>query len=653
MATGPTQAGPHPLTLAVNQFPAAGPLPVRRRGLRIAQYAIDTCLLSVAFLLAYLLRFDFEIPYRWLLLAIQQLPLALLVQWSVLYMSGAYSFVWRYVGMTEAKAFARAGAIATAILVALRLGAPTALISLRIPLSVILIDGVLAFAAVLGIRTLRRVIHEEQQQSRRRAAQHRGLRPKVLLIGAGGAGVMAVREISGRGDLDLDVRGFVDDDPLKRDAVISGMRVLGTCDDLPRLVEEHDIDHVIITVTDAPRESLQRIIGICDSIPIRAQRIPALYDVLQGKVEISRFRTVRPEDLLDRDVATFDERSLERFLGGKTVMVTGAGGSIGSELVRQVARYAPARIVLVERAEFAMFEIDREVRRRWPSLEFQPVVADVGDAVRMNAVLASCRPQVIAHAAAHKHVPLMELNATDAVRNNIFGTLTLAELAGQHGVETFVMISTDKAVRPSSVMGASKRMAELVVQDLGRRFPTRFFAVRFGNVLGSAGSVIPTFREQIARGGPVTITHPDMRRYFMTIPEACVLVLEAAAMGKGGEIFVLEMGEPVRILDMARRMIELSGYEPDKDIEIVFTGVRPGEKLFEELESSEETIARTAHPKINIGRIAGRSSEDIAHALERLRALCTEGRSDDEVRTFLAGFLPDSEMAQGSRSTVA
>jgi FlaA1/EpsC-like NDP-sugar epimerase len=306
----------------------------------------------------------------------------------------------------------------------------------------------------------------------------------------------------------------------------------------------------------------------------------------------------------------------------------------------------PSRLLLVERAEPALFEIDRELRERWPDQEIVPILADIGDPRRMRAVLAKEQPQVVAHAAAHKHVPLMEVNPVEAVRNNVLGTLSLGELAGEHGVRTFILISSDKAVRPSSVMGASKRVAELVLQDLGARFSTKYVAVRFGNVLGSSGSVIPIMQEQIARGGPVTITHPEMKRYFMTIPESAVLVLHAGALSEGGEIFVLDMGEPMRILDLAKRMIELSGH--GDEIDIVFTGVRPGEKLFEELETSGEAISQTRHPKIFIGRIAGRSSEELAGLIARLRAVCAAGEGGAELRELLAGFLPDSHMWAGT-----
>jgi FlaA1/EpsC-like NDP-sugar epimerase len=310
-----------------------------------------------------------------------------------------------------------------------------------------------------------------------------------------------------------------------------------------------------------------------------------------------------------------------------------------------VARFSPSRLLLVERAEPALYTVDRELREAWPGLSVVPVLGDVGDRERMLSVFRSHRPQVVAHAAAHKHVPLMETNATEAVKNNVLGSLTLGEVAGECGTEAFILISTDKAVRPSSVMGATKRVAELVVQGLGARFATRYVAVRFGNVLGSAGSVIPIFREQIARGGPVTITHPDMKRYFMTIPEAAVLTLQAGAMGRGGEIFVLDMGEPVHIVDLAKRMIELSGYRRSGEIDIEFTGMRPGEKLFEELQYGSEAIDKTRHPKINIGKIAGVPASELASALACLRTLASDG-SGDAIRAYLGSFLPEAQLGE-------
>jgi FlaA1/EpsC-like NDP-sugar epimerase len=443
--------------------------------------------------------------------------------------------------------------------------------------------------------------------------------------------------------MDLEVKGFIDDDRAKVGSVLQGVEVLGTAEDIPRLVSELNIDHVVISFAEASRQHFRRILDICEQARIRVRTVPGLYELLQGNVKVSRIRDLEIEDLLGREPVQLDEESMRRFLAGKTVMITGAGGSIGSELVRQVARFEPARLLLVERAEFALFGIEQELHNAGLSVEALSLVADVGDETRMHTIFQSYRPQVILHAAAHKHVPMMELNPSEAIRNNVLATRSLGELASEFGVEAFVLISTDKAVCPTSVMGASKRVAELVIQDLNRSSATRFLAVRFGNVIGSTGSVIPTFREQIRRGGPVTVTHPEMVRYFMTIPEAAQLVLQAGALGEGGEIFTLDMGEPVRILDLAKDTITLSGLRPFEDISIVFTGIRPGEKLFEELQTTKEKMLRTRHPKIFIGRLAAYPEEKMRRALARLSILADNGW-ERELRKALNDLLPEAQL---------
>jgi len=392
---------------------------------------------------------------------------------------------------------------------------------------------------------------------------------------------------------------------------------------------------------------------LCRKISVGVRIIPGLYEVLQGKVHVTRIRNVSIEDLLGREPVLLDEAELGQFLTDKRVLVTGAGGSIGSELARQVTRFLPAKMLLVERAEFALFEIDSELRRGSPQIEIVPLVADTCDEARMRTLLAEHRPHVILHAAAHKHVPMMESNPGEAIKNNLLATNLLGELAAEYGVESFVMTSTDKAVRPTSIMGATKRVAELAIQDLAGRHPaTRYLAVRFGNVIGSAGAVVPIFRDQIRRGGPVTVTHPDMTRYFMTIPEAAQLVLQAGAMGKGGEIFILDMGKPVRILDLAEEMITLTGLRPYVDMDIVFPGLRPGEKLFEELELSGEEISKTRHPKIFIGNLNSYPPEEIQRALRYVEELAREG-DGTAVRKFFNSLLPEANLGvrRASRDT--
>ena len=615
---------------------------------RRTQVLLDLAVLTAAFALAYLLRFDFEVPERARLAGLTQLPLVVLLQFAVLLAVRAYSFVWRYVGIREIETFVRAALYSAVPLVALRLFLPDAYSAWRVPLSVIVVDTGLAFGGLLALRVVRRMLYERYEREGRArdslARYGEGRRKPVLLVGAGRAGVLAVREIVGRGDMDIEPIGFVDDDPLKQGTVIHGLRVLGTTHDIPELARRMPIDHVILTIAETAPQSLQRIVEICERERLKVRSIPGLYELLQGKVAFSRFRDVDLNDLLGRDPVKLDLGALEGFLTGKTVMVTGAGGSIGSELARQIARFRPGRLVLFERAEFALFDVDRELGGLWPDLAIEPVVGDVRDEERVRQVLDALAPEVIFHAAAHKHVPLMESNPAEAVKNNVLGTDSLGRLAGEAGVEAFILISTDKAVRPTSVMGATKRVAELVVQDLDREIPgTRFLAVRFGNVLGSAGSVIEIFRDQISHGGPVTVTHPDMQRYFMTIPEAAQLVLQAGAMGEGGEIFVLDMGEPVRIVDLAEKMITLSGFTPGEDIEIRVTGTRPGEKLFEEIGLDAEGMEKTRHPKIFIGRLHPHPTERLADAIVRLGDLAAAGRSA-EIRAYLAGLLPEATL---------
>ena len=614
---------------------------------RQAQFALDLLALALAFVLAYLLRFDFAVPKPEFPRAMLQLPCVMAIQFATLMMAGIYTFIWRYVGMAEIRSFTSAAVWSALVLVAMRLWLPEPLQSLRAPLSVIVIDTMVAFCGILGLRVVRRLLYERFEKRRESRNQLAVERARVLLVGAGRAGVMTVREIAARGESELDVKGFVDDDPNKLGSVIHGVKVLGSTRDLQRLARELDIDQVVISIAQASREEFRRILDICEEVSLKVRVIPALYEILQGRVTVSRIRDLEIEDLLGREPVELDEEEIEDFLNDKTVMVTGAGGSIGSELARQIARVQPSQLLLVERAEFALFNIDRELRQAFPDLSIASLVADVSDVPRMRRIFSTYRPEIIFHAAAHKHVPMMEHNSIEAVKNNVLATRLLGTLAGEYSVKVCVLISTDKAVRPTSVMGATKRIAELIMQDLDRSYETRYVAVRFGNVIGSAGSVIPIFREQIRSGGPVTVTHPDMVRYFMTIPEASQLVLQAGAIGGGGEIFILDMGEPVRILDLAKEAITLSGLRPFEDIDIVFTGIRPGEKLFEELEIKEEQMSKTRHPKIFIGRIAAYPERELRRALERLQFLVRSG-NEQELRKFLRDLLPESRIEVGT-----
>jgi FlaA1/EpsC-like NDP-sugar epimerase len=418
--------------------------------------------------------------------------------------------------------------------------------------------------------------------------------------------------------------------------------VLGTTYQLTELAERSGAKQVLITIANAPGSDIRRIKAACDEAHLPAKIIPGIYEIVGGQVNLSRIRSVSIEDLLGREAVHLEMEAIAGALAGKVVFVTGAGGSIGSELCRQIARFHPRQLVLVEQAENALFNIHRELLAMGEGLGARvvPAIGDVTDAARMEALFLKHRPQVVFHAAAHKHVPMMEWNPGEAVRNNVFGTRCVADLADKYGVAEFVMISTDKAVNPTSVMGASKRTAELYIQTLSQKSQTRFVAVRFGNVLGSAGSVIPIFQEQIARGGPVTVTHPDMKRYFMTIPEACQLVLQAGTMGKGGEIFILDMGEPVKIIDLARDLITLSGFVPGEDIEIELTGLRPGEKLFEELAVTGEHVDKTRHPKIFVNKGVAPQAGALEEKLVALKSV-VDAPEAVSVRAKLKDLVPE------------
>jgi FlaA1/EpsC-like NDP-sugar epimerase len=487
---------------------------------------------------------------------------------------------------------------------------------------VLMLDLFTTIMLLSGVRMVVRLYHEEF------FSEHRGIVRRFLIVGAGNAGEALLREMIRRRDSQYEVVGFVDDDPAKRDTEINGIPVLGTVDDLPSICKKQSIDEIAIAIPSASRKQLRRVVQVCQGTKTRFSTVPSLMDIAAGKLQVSQMRDVDINDLLGREVVNLDMEQIRVFLKDKVILVTGAGGSIGSEMCRQVCAFEPRKLLLLEQAENPLFFIERELRNSFPTVPLESVIADITDKVRMEQLFDCYRPQVVIHAAAHKHVPLMEQNPGEAIKNNIIGTRTVANAADAFGAECFVMISTDKAVNPTSIMGSSKRVAEMYIQDLNETSKTHFVTVRFGNVLGSNGSVVPIFKQQIAAGGPVTVTHPEMRRYFMTIPEASQLVLQAAVMGQGGEIFVLDMGEPVKIVDLARELITLSGFRPGEDIEIEFTGLRPGEKLFEELSIEGENMVPTKHPKIAVWENIPKDRETLRTDIERLlKAAHSQDRS--------------------------
>jgi len=617
---------------------------------RPVQFVADIVILSAAFLIAYLPSFNIQLGEFYFETAITQLPFVVFIQFSSLFLVGAYSIIWRYVSLEDIKAFLKAALISGVILIAVRVLLSLTTFNLwQVPISVILIDMLLAFGGLLGLRVLRRFVYELGEKRQFTGVKRRIKRKATLFVGAGRIGAIAVKDVLGRADAEFEVRGFVDDDRHKKGGSVNGVKVLGTTDDLARLVDELNIEQIVIAIDQAQGKEIRRILDICREIPVKARIVPSLHEIVHGRVQVSRIRDVEIEDLLGREPVELDDKNLHEFLTDKIVMVTGAGGSIGAELVRQVAEFNPKLLLLVERAEFMLFQIERELTKDFPETRFLPLLADINDEPRMRELFAEHTPQVVFHAAAHKHVPLMETNPTEAIKNNVFATKLIGDLAGEFGVKDFVLISTDKAVNPTSVMGASKRIAEIILQNLNQKHETRFMAVRFGNVLGSAGSVVPIFREQIRKGEAITVTHKDMTRYFMTIPEASQLVLQAGALGRGGEIFILDMGEPIKILDLAEDMIRLSGLEPYEDIDIVFTGIREGEKLFEELEITGENLLKTEHPKIFIGKIATYSSEEVGNILSNFEQ-AVKNTDTAKIRTLFNHFLPEAKITEKEKA---
>ncbi len=461
---------------------------------------------------------------------------------------------------------------------------------------------------------------------------------RVLIVGGGSAGTMLLREIQTSPHLQLHAVCFADDDPVLRNTYVNNVKVCGTTDDIPALVEKYMIDKIIIATPSAKKSVIKRIHAICSRTPCKVQILPGLYQLVNGQVSVATLRDVDVQDLLGREQTCINLDEIMEYIEGKTVMVSGGGGSIGSELCRQIATHRPARLIILDIYENNAYDIEQELKRRHPDLRLLTLIASVRDERKVNRIFDTYRPDIVFHAAAHKHVPLMETSPAEAIKNNVFGTLNMARAADRVGTLRFVMISTDKAVNPTNIMGATKRICEMIIQTMARHSETEFVAVRFGNVLGSNGSVIPLFKKQIAEGGPVTLTHPDIIRYFMTIPEAVSLVLQAGAYAKGGEIFVLDMGDPVKIYDLACNLIRLSGYEPEVDIEIEITGLRPGEKLFEERLMAEEGMQKTANESISIGKPLEIDEEKFCKTLETLRTAAEE--ESPEMKSLVRELVP-------------
>lgn len=592
--------------------------------------SLDIISVILAAFISIYLRFDSnKIPANYLSLLISYMPLTVVIYLISFYLFKLYGRIWRYASATELIAIVMANIAASTAwyFISLYIGAV-------LPRSLYVFTGLLLILFIGGSRLSLRFYSYVMNKPKYRQIQRK--KNKVLIVGAGDAGAMLLREIERYHIANRQVVGFIDDDKNKTGKILLGVKVLGTRNELVKITSEKGIDEIIIAMPSVKGKEIKAIISICKQTNCKLTILPGLYEIIEGKVSISQLRPVDIEDLLGRDPVKLDTTAVREYLAGKIVLITGAGGSIGSEIVRQVAKMQPKKLLLLGKGENSIYEITQELKINSPEVKTVPIIADIRDKERIKAIMDYFEPQVVFHAAAHKHVPLMEYQPAEAVRNNILGTKVVADEAAAHNVETFVMISTDKAVNPTSVMGCTKRVAEMYVQSMNKNSGTRFVAVRFGNVLGSRGSVIPLFKKQIAKGGPVTVTHPDMKRYFMTIPEASQLVLQAGAMAKGGEVFVLDMGEPVRIYDLAKDLITLSGLIPDKDIEIKITGLRPGEKLFEELLSAEDGTEKTTHKKIFTARIKEIDKAELDKEISKILEI-TDG---EEVVAALQKIVP-------------
>ncbi len=597
----------------------------------------DLLTIPLAWFCAYFLRFNLEpLTADILQQALYTLPLLFIVQGLVYRWQGLYLGVWRFASIPD---FVR---IVKAVIIGVSISVALVFVINRmqgIPRSIFPLYGMLLFLLLGGARISYRIFKD------RRILDKDAL--PVLIVGAGRGGEIVARELSQpqKENSAYVPIGFVDDARGKQGREVQGLQVLGTINDIPEVVAKHEIKLVIIAMPSVSSVKMREIVSICEKLDIEFRTLPRVSDMALGRVTVNTLREVSIDDLLGRDQIRLDWDNIKTGIKDKTILVSGGGGSIGSELCRQIARMNPQALIIFERSEYNLYEIERELLLQFPDVVVYACLGDVSDKVSVEHVMSRFRPSVVFHAAAYKHVPMLQHQVREAVKNNVLGTKVLAESSDQYGVDCFVMISTDKAVNPTNVMGASKRVAEIFCQNFNSRSATSFITVRFGNVLGSAGSVVPLFKAQLKKGGPLTVTHPDMQRYFMTIPEACQLIMQSAVMGSGGEIFVLDMGEPVKITYLAEQMIRLSGKEPGKDVEIVYTGLRPGEKLFEELFHESENLSATRHEKVLLANYREVDWKFMSKNLDEVASKCAA--YDEEgiyelVKTFVPEMKPTS-----------
>ncbi len=613
-------------------------LTFRRPLIIIAHIVAFAASLMLSFLLAYNMQFRRD----WLVDIYPILLLFFLIIKLIIFgLYRQYHGWWRYVGISDLIGILRASLVSTLIIVGLwwvTLNIPSVRRQFqniaRVGQGVFMADLFITFLLLAGLRMMTRLYYEEF-----RTIESSRLK-RFLIIGAGDAGEALLREIHRMPVAQYEVIGFIDNNAAKQGLNIHGIPVIGTVEQLPEICKNRNIEEIAIAMPSATHQQLRRVIQVCEGTKVRFRTVPSITDIASGKFRVSQIRDVDINDLLGRETVELDMDIIEDYLKDKIILVTGAGGSIGSEMSRQVCNFEPKLLLLVEQAENPLFEIERELQMQFPQVPIKAIICNITDKIRVEEIFERYKPEVVIHSAAHKHVPLMELNPGEGIKNNVVGTKVVSDAADNHGSANFIMISTDKAVNPTSLMGSSKRVAEMYIQDLNRTSQTHFVTVRFGNVLGSNGSVVPIFKNQIARGGPVTVTHPEMKRYFMTIPEASQLVLQAAAMGKGGEIFVLDMGEAVKIVDLARELITLSGFRPGEDIEITYTGPRPGEKLFEELAIKGEDMQLTRHPKIGIWKNIPVDREKLRNSIKELVSTA-QRQNHDEITQKIKELVPE------------
>jgi FlaA1/EpsC-like NDP-sugar epimerase len=603
---------------------------------------IEVIIVAAAIVVAFFLRFPAETALQNLAEFWWIVPLAVLIRITLFWLFGIYSWVWYYMGVREVLNLVWAISAGSVVLAVISL----AVSSFNFPVILLVGDWLVTIVWIGGERLLIRL--RRAYLAKQTSLPSPEKQKRLLIIGTGDAADMITREITNSPFLSYRLVGYADDDPRKLGQEVYGAPVLGTTQDIPRIVSQYYIDEILIAIPSASGESMRRIVARCQESQVKFRTLPPLHELIDGKVTVNRIREINVEDLLRREPYQPDLNQSASYLKGSRILVTGAAGSIGSELCRLIASFKPAQLILFDISENGLYEVEMEMREKFPDLKIEAVVGDIKAKRKAELMMELYHPDVIFHAAAHKHVPLMEKNPDEAVLNNILGTKIWVEAADKYKVKRFVFVSTDKAINPTSVMGATKRVAGMIVQCNSQGSQTKFVAVRFGNVLGSRGSIIPLFKKQIAQGGPVTVTHPDVVRFFMTMPEAAQLIIQSASLGNGGEVFVLDMGQPVKIIDLAKDMINLSGLKEGKDIEIKFTGLRPGEKLYEETLTEREGVAATRHERIFLARLEDVDKEKLNRGIAELEELAL--RKDSRgIKRKLKELVPSYQPDEGNQ----